>query len=75
MYSLNDKKFAPVSPKVKKIQQIQTESLRALDLLFAKNNIPYFIEGGILIGAARDGKFIPWDDDIDYAVLGEENCK
>lgn len=60
--------------KARKMQLIQTQYLKAIDILFTKNNIPYFIEGGTLLGAARNQGFIPWDDDIDYAVIGQKNC-
>ena len=44
-------------------------------LLYLKNNVltninkPYFIENGTLLGAWRNGKFIPHDDDFDFAML------
>ncbi len=53
------------------IEEIHTHLLgtvKALDKVCRKNNVPYYIIGGTLLGAIRHKGFIPWDDDIDVGV-------
>ena len=39
------------------------------DEILGKINIPYFIFAGTLLGAVRHRDIIPWDDDIDIAIM------
>lgn len=46
------------------------ELLGALDVL-ADAQITHWVCNGTLLGLVRDGELIPWDDDVDIAVVGD----
>lgn len=45
---------------------------KMFDDICQRNNITYFFDSGCAIGAVREHDFIPWDDDIDIAILRSE---
>lgn len=53
-------------------QKIQLSTLKFLDDICNKEKITYFLAYGTLLGAAREGKFIAWDDDIDIWMKRED---
>ena len=42
--------------------------LRKLDEICSRFNLTYFLVAGSLLGQARMGKMMPWDDDLDVAM-------
>ncbi|MBQ9364677.1 MAG: LicD family protein [Schwartzia sp.] len=53
----------------KKIWEKCLEIFSVFDEICKKYGLKYFAYGGSLLGAARHHGFIPWDDDIDIAML------
>ena len=54
------------------IQGYLFEILQELDRICRKYDIKYSLEGGTLLGAAKYGDFVPWDDDLDVVMLRAE---
>lgn len=56
----------------REIKNELTIMLAAVDRYMTDNHFSYTIFSGTLLGAVRHGGFIPWDDDIDIAMLRPE---
>ncbi|MFO7790624.1 MAG: LicD family protein [Bacteroidota bacterium] len=57
---------------LRKAQLRLLEIFIEVDKICKKHNIPYWIDGGTTLGAVRHGGFIPWDDDVDIALLRKD---
>ena len=62
-------RFNPEGSPLRRQQMVMLEMVKVLDSICKKHNIPYFLYGGTLLGAIRHNGFIPWDDDLDVAIL------
>lgn len=66
----------PSTPHYEKVPQaiLEQAHVRLLEALIAfarvcdEHSLTYWIDAGTLLGAARNGDFIPWDDDVDVAM-------
>lgn len=57
------------------LRQFQLEELKLLKEISRElqaNNIDFYVIGGCSIGALRHKGFIPWDDDVDIAVMRKD---
>lgn len=68
-----EERWGYVTPAaMKQVWAVELDLLCEFDRVCKKLGFQYFLDGGTLLGAARDGRFIPWDDDIDVIMLRED---
>src|SRR5438270_13481437 len=67
--------YNPEGSDLRKAQLRMLEMLEVLDTICRKHKIDYWLDWGTLLGARRHSGFIPWDDDIDVAVLQRDYKK
>jgi lipopolysaccharide cholinephosphotransferase len=56
-------------------QYVMLRLLRIFDAICNEIGCKYWLDSGTLLGAVRHGGFIPWDDDLDVAMLADDYCK
>ena len=65
--------YGEYEPQVlEKLHSVELSMLKDFMKLCDDNNIEYFAISGTAIGAVRHQGFIPWDDDIDVALLRKD---
>ena len=62
----------PATGQTRDIQLANLALLDEMDFVCRQAGLTYWLDGGTLLGAVRHKGFIPWDDDIDTAMLRED---
>lgn len=70
--NIDIKTIPPATGQIRNIQLANLALLKELDYVCKENNLQYWLDGGTLLGAIRHKGFIPWDDDIDVAMLRDD---
>ena len=61
-----------VTRQRKEIWAVELDLLHELDRVCKKHGLTFFADSGTMLGAIRHKGFIPWDDDIDVAMMRDE---
>jgi len=48
--------------------EIGLKMLEDISIILNKHNIEFWLESGTLLGIVREGRLLPWDNDIDIAI-------
>lgn len=64
-----------ISTEMKKVWAVEMALLKKLLEVCEKHNLRIWAEGGTMLGTVREKGYIPWDDDIDMAMLRDDYDK
>ena len=68
-YQEEERNNYTIPASMKKVWAVQLELLHILLDVCQKNNLKIWADGGTLLGTVREKGYIPWDDDVDMAML------
>lgn len=75
MTSIDLKRYNPEGSPLRNHQKELTELLKVFADICQEHGIRWWLCSGTLLGAARHKGFIPWDDDVDVAMMKKDYRK
>jgi len=57
----------------KKNSDAMISLFKLVDKVLRRHKVEYYLDFGTLLGAVRENKFIPWDDDMDISLIHEKD--
>ena len=61
-----------VTAETKKLWSVEMDLAKRLLEVCKKHHLRIWADGGTLLGAVRHNGFIPWDDDMDFAMMRDD---
>jgi len=68
-------KISSKSVEHKTKEEVTREDLKEVKEIFDKHHINFWLDCGVLLGAVREQRFIPWDGDAEFGVWNKDTAK